>query len=900
MPEQHITEIHSDYMPVREAGTTDALTELEISRIIGHLGALVLDETTVLAEHQQEAFVDIVNFFSGGGRECYSVSPTGSGKTVLFVELSRLFIEAASEDNIKPRVMVLEPSITLVNQTVGSVDPVTGKRRGFKGFAPDLDVRASHSHMSHKDQVTGLQEGEVLVTTYNAFRNIIDSIDEAKAKTPEEWDIERDSNDNNIAQAKHELGALGAARANYIRSTYVNQEVKRVRNDAQQLLRESRRTGEFKEHRADLEELINLSKAAAPKSVVLSMLRKKMHNLAPRGFTTGQGRPRKAQTTKDQDKADTQSPLLSTPVQKELEEGDAFLGYSNYEQFILRFLSRHRRGVQPKRSDLLDFDNRIQVDEYTDQMRNIRSKIHHYRNIAKSIERMKALSTSVDDFNLLILDEAHRAIGTETWDAIQEYAQRKGIAIIGLTATDKYYDRHLEDYFEEKAHELTKQEAIRRQITNPVALFVHDTGLNFGNIGLDASGDYDRVSLNQVRNNYERNMLAVSDAKMLSELGYFGIMSAIPGNNGAHAKVLASMLNEQEFIDPATGEQRQLRAKYILGTTPIEQQQSYFEAFERGELDWLVFIDVIREGWDSDRAKALINTRLTRSLLLAIQRLGRVGRTHEGAQVSILIDLHDGVKAEIDNTEIPPVLGVDVFEVDNVEQGFVVGPQTLDTPALAALRQKMSGTIEAHHTRFIALLEEAYEISASGVILRDDKTQTLTPEGRSRPGLRGTRTQRTTHEWQTFEMLQKAFNGYLPKELLLDAVNAATPLVRAARGRRGPILTPLFNPHDVHRLHNDKPEVNPWKLHVDDHGQKWITPEGCVKLLSKRFPGMQPQQISDAIRTLEADSDQAFEKSVGRVRLAFRDDAVTRMGLTHLYKLEEVTERLVPYLLATN
>ncbi|MEI9914175.1 MAG: DEAD/DEAH box helicase family protein [Candidatus Saccharibacteria bacterium] len=102
------------------------------------LGSLRLEADTVLAEHQQEAFNATVDFYANDGKECYLKSPTASGKTVYFVTLAQKLIAAAPEGQPKPRVMVLEPTQDLVDQTVGSVDEVTGKRRGFIGFAPDL------------------------------------------------------------------------------------------------------------------------------------------------------------------------------------------------------------------------------------------------------------------------------------------------------------------------------------------------------------------------------------------------------------------------------------------------------------------------------------------------------------------------------------------------------------------------------------------------------------------------------------------------------------------------------------------------------------------------------------------------------------------------------------------
>lgn len=865
----------------RSAGATDALTDSEISTIVRRLGSLVLDEATVLAEHQREAFGDIVDFFRGGGRETYIVSPTSTGKTVLFVKLSEQLIEAAPEQETRSRIIVLEPTIHLAEQTVGSIDPETGKKKGFKGFAPELDARVHHSQLSSRQRDANLQEADILVTTYNTFRNLIGNFSLAESKTPEEWDNEQHKYRRLSQEATKEVGELQAQRANYIRNTYITQEIGRARTDAKRLLRYHTRTGEYAAYAAHLQKIVDLATEDSNNLATLNKILRNMRALVPqRRYIADYRRPLKkaekvdpSDASDDSNKEDTTGTQEAVAAENEVE----FQDFNAVEQYAINFFSRHRYGMQPKRGDLLSHKHRMQVDEYSDLLRNARSKIQNCRNQIKKIDQLRALVGTIDRFDLMVLDEVHRAIGTETWAAIREYAQRKNIAILGLTATDKYFERDLADYFEKKAYELTKQEAMRREIINPVAMFVRHTGLHFRDIGIDASGDYDRLTMRQIRENHERNMMVVNDAKLLSENGYAGIIAAVPGQEGSHAKLLAKLCNEQEFLDPATGQVRPMRAEYVLGTMPKEVVDSHFAAFERGEIDWLVFIDLIREGWDSDRAKALLSARFTRSPLLATQRLGRIGRTFEGAPVSIAIDYHDGIEGQGESMEIPPVLAADVFEVDNVEQGYVVGNVSAEHPVLAALRATMPEKIEAHHSRFVKVLESAYTIDSRGIGFTDKEGQ--------------------SYEWQTFEALQKGYRGYLPKELLLEAVNAPEPAVRAAKGRRGAALVPLFNVRDVEALYQDKPEVNPWKLYVDQNGQKWITPEGCTRLLSKRFPYLQASQVSDLVRTLETDSKVEFEKSVGRVRLNFRGNTIARLGLTHMYKLEEITDRLVPYML---
>lgn len=881
----------------REVGATDSLTEAEISGIARRLGKLVMAEESVLRAHQRDAFEDIARFFREGGRETYVKMPTGTGKTVVFVEICKRLVEAAPTTEERSRIIVLEPTIDLADQTVGSVDPSTGKRRGFKGFAPELDVRAHHSQLSLRVRNANLVEAEVLVTTYDTFRNLISTFVEAEAKSPEEWEQEIEAYKQQAKTSQQEYESLRREKAKFLHDAYLAQEIVRTRTDAKTLLiGDARENNLTEKERRSLQTIISITRMDAPQKNVAQRLRLNMSLLLTERMKAGleaiQASYEKGKATRAAKQA---AKKLGHQLPAETVDGSADLettagdtpdletkalrmrDLNDYEEFVVKFVRRHRKGKTLTEDDLLQVHDRRRLYEYDQQIRDHRARIIHANNRIKVIQHITVVRSGVGRFDLIVGDEFHRAIGTQTWEAIREFASRKDIAILGLTATDEYYDRSLEDYVGEKAHELTKEEAMKREIINPLALFVHDTGMRFQHVGIDVAGDYDRYTLRQMRFSHERNMIGVGYAKLLSEHGYHGLMPAIPGDKGAHAKVLADLINQQEMVDPKTGEVRLMRAMCVLNDT--KDRQAYYQALETGELDWLTFIDVIREGWDSDKAKALINMRPTRSPLLATQRLGRIGRTSEGAPTSIVIDLFDGIEGEEEHREIPPVLAADVFKLDNIEQGFVVGNQKdQGNLLLPILRARMPQLIEAHHSRFVRTLAEAYLIDGRGI------------------GYSSAQSRPTSTEWQTFEALQKGLQGFLPKEIVLEAVETEPPAVRAIQGRRGFGALPLFNVHDVRALHKDKPEVNPWRLYIDEQGEQWITPEGCTRLLSKRFPGLQPEEVSDAVRQLEAETDRLFEKSVGRVRLLFGDDSRTRMGLTHLYKLSEITERLVPFL----
>lgn len=77
------------------------------------------EQNQTLRPHQNTAFSDIGKAIGEGATKLYVTSPTGTGKTVLFVELSKAINGAKHSIGRTPRILVVEPTIQLVHQTLG-------------------------------------------------------------------------------------------------------------------------------------------------------------------------------------------------------------------------------------------------------------------------------------------------------------------------------------------------------------------------------------------------------------------------------------------------------------------------------------------------------------------------------------------------------------------------------------------------------------------------------------------------------------------------------------------------------------------------------------------------------------------------------------------------------------
>lgn len=122
------------------------------------------EQETVLRPHQLDVFKSLKAFFDKDQRRGYIELPTGTGKTVLFVELSKALLGVGVADEVKrPKILVVTPTKDLVHQTLGRQ-----KEKGYGRFAPELKVGSFFSDSSGVERKE-IGSFDVVVTTYRSF-----------------------------------------------------------------------------------------------------------------------------------------------------------------------------------------------------------------------------------------------------------------------------------------------------------------------------------------------------------------------------------------------------------------------------------------------------------------------------------------------------------------------------------------------------------------------------------------------------------------------------------------------------------------------------------------------------------------------------------------------------------
>ena len=347
--------------------------------------------------------------------------------------------------------------------------------------------------------------------------------------------------------------------------------------------------------------------------------------------------------------------------------------------------------------------------------------------------RTKLINLVNQHFDIIFLDEGHKALGVNSRRIINEISPDK--LIIGFTATPDYHaSRSLESLLPSLIHRLDLKEAIELDMLSsviPVALPAPTTTAQEFSIG--SIGEYEASSLKQLIYNRPRNEMVVSIAAQLIQAGNTPIIACIPGDTMAHPQLIADMLAEQ-FVDGDKGIPRPIRVKAITSSISAANRQKIYSLLEQGLIDALTYIDVLTEGWDSQRANVIINARPTRSLVAARQRMGRILRNKANQRPALAIDIVDLMAA----STAPQVSMADIFSLKSIVNGAAIGDiapsQAVGIEQSVATIFKQHGaikTITNRYTVYAKMLEDLpHLVRGQATIKQDGTVRTFASAGR--------------------------------------------------------------------------------------------------------------------------------------------------------------------------
>ena len=213
------------------------------------------------------------------------------------------------------------------------------------------------------------------------------------------------------------------------------------------------------------------------------------------------------------------------------------------------------------------------------------------------------------EFDLLILDEAHRALTDRRTNAVHQFSN----AIkLGFTATPVFNkDKYLGKLLENNIYEKTIQDAIEEEIISGFKVYAVKTNIDISTIPLTNTGEYREDELEKAINIKARNLAAVDVYKK-----QFDGKKAITYCLGVdHAKNVAKEFRDQGFT-----------AEAGYGTMTKLEKESLLKRYRNGDIQILTGDQLFIEGFDEPSIEVGFMLKPTRSIVEAEQRAGRTLR----------------------------------------------------------------------------------------------------------------------------------------------------------------------------------------------------------------------------------------------------------------------------------
>ena len=256
--------------------------------------------------------------------------------------------------------------------------------------------------------------------------------------------------------------------------------------------------------------------------------------------------------------------------------------------------------------------------------------------LSTNMRAKEVLADAVPKADLIIIDEAHRVSpnGTGYKRILDDFNERGKAAaqFIGLTASPERRTGDQRDQLNlafdtiidcANIEDLIKEGVLVQPVYRPH--FVHDLDLNSIDI---SSGDYPVAQL-------------ASSIIKSSMIDY-----AVWGYNEERLKLSAKPISAWFCADISVAEAtlRRIRhfgidAALVVAGTPIKERMKLLAQHERGDIEAIVSVGVLAEGWDNPYCNIIVHLRPTLSKVLWGQSVGRGLRSAPGKDRCIVIDV---------------------------------------------------------------------------------------------------------------------------------------------------------------------------------------------------------------------------------------------------------------------
>lgn len=303
------------------------------------------------------------------------------------------------------------------------------------------------------------------------------------------------------------------------------------------------------------------------------------------------------------------------------------------------------------------------------------------------------LPRTIRDAALVLVDEAHHAMSPARMAHLRQAFDPLAVRV-ALTATPDYdEERTLCRHFPDLVHEITLEEALDLELLAPLRVWVAEVDADASRVRFLAS-DYDLETLGRL-------MSTAPFFRAAEVFRYHPDSAALPCLIACASRQQAHDLHQYLAVHRPAGRPA---PRLVLGDTPPDERRCVLDLFERGEIDTLIQVGVLVEGWNSPRCKLLLDLAPSASRVRATQKYFRVMTRHAGAEARIFVLLPRDLPAL-------PILPMELFgrSLDAYECGALVGRDEAAGAGSPPLDRLTATPVEGVHLRKRIVLEARLE-----------------------------------------------------------------------------------------------------------------------------------------------------------------------------------------------
>lgn len=351
----------------------------------------------------------------------------------------------------------------------------------------------------------------------------------------------------------------------------------------------------------------------------------------------------------------------------------------------------HREQILQK--SLKDFQKVLQFPESEGLIYHSGADLTNKKYIFATIQTLSRDSHlnlfSEDYFDYILIDEVHKA-GADSYKKVMAHFQPE--FFLGMTATPERTDgQNIYELFDYNiAYEIRLQDALDNDMLCPFIYF------GVKDIEIDGHLIDEKTSISNLTSNERVKHI-------LQKIDFYGV-------SGEKVKGLIFCSSKQEAHELALKLNKNGKVcRALTGDDNIETRNEVVSQLEKGELEYILTVDIFNEGIDIPSVNQVVMLRNTQSSIVFVQQLGRGLRKHESKEYVTIIDFIGNYK---NNYLIPIALfGDKSMNKDNYrrelrEPNILNGLTTINFEEVA--KEQIFKSITSTSLSNMKILQEAY------------------------------------------------------------------------------------------------------------------------------------------------------------------------------------------------